>query len=86
MLLKDHSRDELVALLAAVATVEPLFKPSEIAALSKRPRREVLAAIKAGKFGDYFCFGPNSLAVTAGSVNAWRRQFLVPASGDPKGG
>ncbi len=79
-LLKDAGRDELIAVLASLATVEPLFRPSEIAVLCKKRRRDVLAAIKAKRLGDYFCFGANSLAVPASGVNAWRDSFRVRAS------
>ena len=77
MALAGKSREELLALLAAAVAVEPLYKPGEIAALSKMRRRDVLSAIKAGKFGGYFLRGANSLAVPASGVNAYRASFFV---------
>ncbi len=80
-ILTKTSRDELIVIVAALATIEPLFKPSEIRALVHRRQRDILADIKAGKFGDYFCFGPNSLAVPTSGVNAWLARFRVRAAG-----
>ncbi len=77
--LKDARRDDLVDAITRMAALEPLYKPSEIAALSKINRRAVLEDIKSGKFGDYYCRAGNSLAVPASGVHAWRRLFLVRA-------
>ena len=85
-ILKESTREELIALVAALVAVEPLFRASEIAALSRRPKRTVLSAIKARKMGPYFCFGPNSLAVPASGVNAWRGAFLVDATTNGRAG
>lgn len=79
--LKGKSRSELIDTIHSVATVEQLFKPTEIAARSCLNKRAVLRDIRDGKFGDYFCRAENSIAVPASGVNAWRRSFRVPANG-----
>ena len=76
-LVKDHTREELDALLAKSLAVEPLFKPSEIAVLTGCRRRDVLKAIRAGAMGDYYLRGANSISVPASGVNEWRRGFMV---------
>ena len=75
----SKSREELVDLIFALVTIEPLFKPAEIARMSCLNKRAVLRDIRDGKFGDYYCRAENSIAVPASGVNAWRRSFLVPA-------
>jgi hypothetical protein len=85
--LRERSRAELLDLIFSLSTVEELFKPSEIAKRSKINRRDVLRDIKAGKFGGgYFCRAQNSLAVSASSVNKWRRSFFVPVNRGPTNG
>src|SRR3989442_14119670 len=73
------SRRELIDLIYSLVTVEPLLKPSEIAARSCLNKRAVLRDIRDGKFGDYYCRAENSLAVPLSGVNKWRRAFRVPA-------
>ncbi len=76
----DLEKSELIALLWSALSVEPLYRASEIAVLTKRPRRVVLDDMNAGKMGDLYVFGKQSLAVAASGVNAWRAQFRVSAS------
>ena len=75
--LANKSRSELLDLIHSLTTVEPLLKPSEIAARSCLNKRAVLRDIRDGKFGDYFCRAENSIAVPLSGVNTWRRRFLV---------
>src|SRR5437762_220593 len=77
--LVNKSRAELLDLIYSLVTVEPLLKPSEIAARSCLNKRAVLRDIRDGKFGDYYCRAENSLAVPLSGVNKWRRTFRVPA-------
>jgi hypothetical protein len=77
--LGHKSRAELIDLIYSLVTVEPLLKPSEIAARSCLNKRAVLRDIRAGKFGDYYCRAENSIAVPASGVNKWRNNFRVPA-------
>jgi hypothetical protein len=77
--LAHKSRAELLDLIYSLLTVEPLLKPSEIAARSCLNKRVVLRDIRDGKFGDYYCRAENSLAVPVSGVNKWRRTFRVPA-------
>src|SRR5438094_5195836 len=77
--LRHKSRSELIDLVHSLVTVEPLLKPSEIAARSCLNKRAVLRDIRDGKFGDYYCRAENSLAVPLSGVNKWRRTFRVPA-------
>ncbi len=76
--LRNSSRSDLLDLIFSLATVEQLFKPSEIAARSRLNKRAVLRDIRAGKFGHYFCRAENSIAVPASGINDWRRAFRVP--------
>ena len=78
--LRHKSRLELIDLIHSLVTVEPLLKPSEIAARSCLNKRAVLRDIRDGKFGDYYCRAENSLAVPVSGVNKWRRTFRVPAN------
>lgn len=71
---------ELIDIICQMTAVEQLFKPAEIAKASRVPRKTVLAEIKAGKFGDYFARGDNSLAVPASGVHRWRALFRVRVS------
>src|SRR5438552_19186226 len=80
--LGHKSRAELIDLIYSLVTVEPLLKPSEIAARSCLNKRAVLRDIRDGKFGDYYCRAENSLAVPASGVNKWRNSFRVPANGN----
>ncbi len=73
-------RAELAEIIYSLATVEPLLKPSDIAARSCLNKRAVLKDIRDGKFGNYYCRADNSIAVPASGVNAWRRSFCVPAT------
>jgi hypothetical protein len=75
--LASKTRSELLDLIYSLVTVEPLLKPSEIAARSCLNKRAVLRDIRDGKFGTYFCRADNSIAVPVSGVNAWRRRFLV---------
>jgi hypothetical protein len=75
--LRDRSKDEVIALLASALTVEPLLRTREVAVLVKRPARVVLEAANAGKMGDIFVFGPNSVAVSVTGVNEWLESFRV---------
>ena len=77
--LAHKSRAELLDLIYSLVTVEPLLKPSEIAARSCLNKRAVLRAIRNGELGDYYCRAENSLAVPLSGVNKWRRTFRVPA-------
>src|SRR5438046_5733547 len=77
--LAHKSRAELLDLICSLVTVEPLLKPSEIAARSCLNKRAVLRDIRDGKFGDYYCRAENSLAIPLSGVNKWRRTFRVPA-------
>lgn len=77
--LVNKSRAELLDLIYSLVTVEPLLKPSQIAARSCLNKRAVLRDIRDGKFGDYYCRAENSLAVPLSGVNKWRRTFRVPA-------
>ena len=77
--LGHKSRAELIDLIYSLVTVEPLLKPSEIAARSCLNKRAVLRDIRDGKFGDYYCRAENSIAVPASGVNKWRNNFRVPA-------
>jgi hypothetical protein len=77
--LVNKSRAELLDLIYSLVTVEPLLKPSEIAARSCLDKRAVLRDIRDGKFGDYYCRAENSLTVPVSGVNKWRRTFRVPA-------
>ena len=77
--LAGRSRSELIDLIFSLATVEQLFKPSEIAARSCINKRAILKDLRNGKFGHYYCRAENSIAVPASGVNEWRRRFLVPA-------
>ena len=76
--LANKSRLELLDIIFSQATVEQLYKPSEIAARSCLNKRAVLRDIRDGKFGPYYCRAENSIAVPASGVNSWRRRFLVP--------
>ena len=78
LLLANESRAELLDRIFSLVIVEPLFKPSEIAARSCVNERTVLRDIRDGKFGDYFVRAENSIAVPASGVNAWRDSFCVP--------
>lgn len=78
--LLNKSRAELLDLVHSLVTVEPLLKPSEIAARPCLNKRAVLRDIRDGKFGDYFCRAENSIAVPLSGVNAWRRRFRVPSN------
>ena len=78
--LAQKSRSELIHLIHSLVTVEPLLKPSEIAARSCLNKRAVLRDIRDGKFGDYYCRAENSLAVPLSGVNKWRSTFRVPAN------
>lgn len=80
--LSSKSRSELLDIILSLATVEQLFKPSEIAARSCLNKRAVLRDIRDGKFGDYYCRAENSIAVPASGVNKWRDGFRVPANGN----
>ena len=77
--LAHKSRSELIDLIHSLVTVEPLLKPSEIAARSCLNKRAVLRDIRDGKFGHYYCRAENSLAVPLSGVNKWRSAFRVPA-------
>lgn len=77
--LAGRPRSELIDLIFSLATVEQLFKPSEIAARSCLNKRAVLRDIREGKFGRYYCRAENSISVQASGVNQWRRSFEVPA-------
>jgi hypothetical protein len=79
--LAGKSRSDLLDIIFSLATVEQLFKPSQIAARSCLNKRAVLRDIRDGKFGDYYCRAENSLAVPASGVNQWRSKFRVPANG-----
>ena len=83
-ILKGCERDELLGLLTQLVALEPLYRPAEIAALSRRGRREVLRDISAGKMGDYYAFGANSIGVPASGVKAWRERFRVPGKAEAK--
>lgn len=76
-LTREHTRDEMCGLLHRAYSVEPMYKPAEIALLCRRPRTAVLEAIRSGKMGDYFVFGENSLAVPASGVQQWLREFRI---------
>jgi len=78
--LAHKSRSELIDLIHSLVTLEPLLKPSEIAARSCLNKRAVLRDIRDGKFGDYYCRAENSLAVPLSGVNKWRSTFCVPAN------
>ena len=78
--LAHKSRSELIDLIHSLVTVEPLLKPSEIAARSCLNKRAVLRDIRDGKFGDYYCRAENSIAVPASGVNQWRNRFRVQAN------
>jgi hypothetical protein len=77
--LRHKSRSELLDLIHSLVSVEPLLKPSEIAARSCLNKRAVLRDIRDGKFGDYFCRAENSIAIPVSGVNKWRNRFRVPA-------
>jgi hypothetical protein len=77
--LAHKSRSELIDLIYSLVTLEPLLKPSQIAARSCLNKRSVLRAIRAGELGPYFCRAENSIAVPVSGVNQWRNQFRVPA-------
>jgi hypothetical protein len=79
-ILANKSRSELIDLFYSYVTVEPVLKPSEIAARSCVNKRAVLRDIRDGKFGDYFCRAENSIAVPLSGVNRWRESFLVPTN------
>ena len=83
--LAHKSRSELIDLIYSLLTVEPLLKPSEIAARSCLNKRAVLRDIRDGKFGDYYCRAENSLAVPLSGVNKWRKSFCVPANAKEAG-
>lgn len=82
--LADKSRAELLDLLFSLVTFERLLTAREIAEASHVAKRDVLAAMRAGCFVDplhgrgFFCRAGNSLRVSAGAANAWRRSFFVP--------
>jgi hypothetical protein len=76
--LRHKSRSELIDLIHSLVSVEQLLKPAEIASRSCLNKRAVLRDIRSGKFGPYFCRAENSISVPISSVNAWRKQFLVP--------
>jgi hypothetical protein len=78
--LANKSRCDLIDLIHSLVTVEPLLKPSEIAARTRINKRAVLEDIRSGKFGPYFSRAENSIAVPISSVNKWRDRFRVPAS------
>lgn len=84
--LANASRADLLDMVFSLATVEQLFKPSEIASRSCINKRAVLRDIRDGKFGEYYCRAENSIAVPASGVNAWRRSFRVPAKADGNNG
>lgn len=81
--LADKSRAELLELIYSLVTFERLLSVREIAQGSRVCHRDVLADMKAGKFVDpifgrgFFCRASNSLKVSAGAANAWRRSFFV---------
>lgn len=80
-LLKDESREELIALVFAAVTVEPLFRAPELGKLLGRRVRDIRADMNAGKFGDLFCFGSSSLAVTSSGVRSYLQRFRVAKNG-----
>jgi hypothetical protein len=78
--LAHRSRAELLDLIHSLVSVEQLFKPAQIAALSCVNRRIVLRDVHAGKFGHYYVRAENSIAIPASGVNRWRNSFRVPAN------
>ena len=85
-MLANASRADLLDRIYSLATVEQLFKPTEIASRSCMNKRAVLRDIRDGKLGEYYCRAENSIAVPASGVNAWRRSFRVPGKGDENNG
>src|SRR2546429_6447606 len=84
-MLAHKSRSELLDIIFSQATVEQLYKPSEIAARSCLNKRAVLRDIRDGKFGPYYCRSENSIAVPSSGVNKWRNNFRVPANPKQQG-
>lgn len=84
--LKDAPREQLVEMVVSMATVEPWFKPTQIAARRQMNVRDVRAAMKAGKMGrGYYRRAGNSMLASASGVAAWDRSFFVEVD-DQKGG
>lgn len=81
--LKHTPPQELREIIVSMATLEPEFSATQIAARVKMNVRDVRRAMRAGEmphpiFGaGYFCRGTNSKKVAASQVNAWRRSFFV---------
>lgn len=89
--LRGKSRAQLVDLIFSLVTFEQLLTAREIAAASHMSKRDVLAAMKAGRFVDpmfgpgFFCRASNSLRVSASAANAWRESFFVRIPGNGSG-
>jgi hypothetical protein len=76
--LTGKTRAELIDLIYSLSTVEPHFRPAEIARRSGMTKRTILADIHSGRFnGEYFKRAGNQITVSASGVNAWRRSFRV---------
>jgi len=80
--LASKSRSELLDIIFSLATIEQLYRPSEIAARSCMNKRAVLRDIREGKFGPYLVRAENSIAVPASGVKKWRGSFLVRPNGE----
>ena len=85
--LKDVPRSELIEMVVSMATLEPWFKPSEIARARRTPVRTVREALKAGKLGGgYYRRAGNSMLASASGVAAWDASFFVSVNGSSKNG
>ena len=79
--LKDAPRSRLIDIIAEVATVEPWFRPSEIARRRRMNVRDVRKAMKAGKLGGgYFRRAGNVMLASASGIAAWDRSLFVRVS------
>jgi hypothetical protein len=80
--LRHKSGAELLDMICSLATVEQLFKPSEIAARTHVNKRAVLRDVRDGKFGDYYCRAENSILIPASGIHKWLARFKIPSLAD----
>jgi len=86
--LTEKTRAQLLDLIHELATFDRLLTAGQVAACTRKNKREVLAAMKAGRFVDpifgagFFCLAANSFRVSITAANAWRRSFFVPVDAE----
>ena len=77
-LTRGLTHDDLAAVLFRAVTVEEWFKPAEIAELRRMRRQDVLAGIRAGKFGPVYFARGVQVKVPASGVAYFDEQLRVP--------